>query len=615
MILPSIFFDNDFDEGTIYAIKNPYVFSMVKDNYIGVATTYKNKAGVIVQKIYNNAQHLFFVRSPNPKDIFQYEIDGINESIKGNIKTGRLIKFFGFKIKSEPQPFQNVNELAFYIGNKDEKKGFERIIPYIRNDIKNSDVIYLGIKFPGRRNNEEWQFFSLKKKNNFCYILGDSVDNIIEMLNKFNVFAIYSEEFTEITYHKRNGKRADRSILKNKSVTFIGCGSLGSEIADAIGKAGIGKIQLLDKECLRVHNSVRHLVSVNRIGFPKALAVSEQIIMHNPFVEVVNLKNNYMVDILNSDINVYFLDASVGISTIADDNIEGFLNEQAVINNKTVFYDRALKGGKVARIFRVIPGKDACKNCLSLYYKEKDPCFIEIPEDIEMPTITNECNNPIRPASAADLKLISSITSKLIIDFLQTGNVDMNHWIWTTEKIDRLYFDPQTPFILHSTFIHPHPNCLYCKKDDPVKIVIDKTVISFMENHVHKNVDIETGGVLIGHRLESGDIRVRFASEPGPNAKCLSDYFEKDIEFTQKYIDHKYHELGNNGIYIGEWHYHPLFTNKPSNIDLLSLSNISKQKEYPIHKPIMIILSRKLELSCTVHPFNKPYYFADYLID
>ena len=232
-----------------------------------------------------------------------------------------------------------------------------------------------------------------------------------------------------------------------------------------------------------------------------------------------------------------------------------------------------------------------------------------------MPTITNECNNPIRPGSAADLKLISSITSRLIIDFLQTGNTDKNHWIWTTEKLDKLYIDEQTPFVLHSAFIPPHIHCIYCKKEDPIKILIDKAVVDCMKNLITKSPNIETGGVLVGHRLESGDIWVKFASEPGPKVKCLSHYFEKDIEFTQKYIDQKYQELGHNSIYVGEWHYHPSLSNKPSNIDLLSLTSSSKQKEYPIYKPIMIILSKKLELSCTVHPFNKPYYFAGNLIE
>ena len=433
------------------------------------------------------------------------------------------------------------------------------------------------------------------------------------MLNKFTVFAIYSEDFTDTNYHKRNSIRVERSIVKNKSVTCIGCGTLGSEVADALGKAGVGKIHLVDKECIRAHNSIRHLVSINRMGLSKALAVAEEVIMHNPFVEVSY--DNYLVDILSCNINSYFLDLSIGVSTIANDNIEGFLNEQAVINNKTVFYARALRGGKVARIFRVIPGKDACKNCLSLYYKKNDPCFIEIPEDKELPTITNECNNPIRPGSAADLKLISSITSRLIIDFLQTGNTDKNHWIWTTEKLDKLYIDEQTPFVLHSAFIPPHIHCIYCKKEDPIKILIDKAVVDCMKNLITKSPNIETGGVLVGHRLESGDIWVKFASEPGPKVKCLSHYFEKDIEFTQKYIDQKYQELGHNSIYVGEWHYHPSLSNKPSNIDLLSLTSSSKQKEYPIYKPIMIILSKKLELSCTVHPFNKPYYFAGNLIE
>ena len=125
------------------------------------------------------------------------------------------------------------------------------------------------------------------------------------MLNKFTVFAIYSEDFTDTNYHKRNSIRVERSVVKNKSETCIGCGALGSEVADSLGKAGIGKIYLIDKECIRAHNSVRHLVSIDRMGLPKALAVAEEIIIHNPFVQVINLNNYNFITYFSINVTIY----------------------------------------------------------------------------------------------------------------------------------------------------------------------------------------------------------------------------------------------------------------------------------------------------------------------
>ena len=60
-------------------------------------------------------------------------------------------------------------------------------------------------------------------------------------------------------------------------------------------------------------------------------------------------------------------------------------------------------------------------------------------------------------------------------------------------------------------------------------------------------------------------------------------------------------ELGEQGLYLGEWHYHPLGSNEPSGIDIKSLTEIAVQDNYRIDRPIMIILSPNLEYAITIH--------------
>ena len=105
----------------------------------------------------------------------------------------------------------------------------------------------------------------------------------------------------------------------------------------------------------------------------------------------------------------------------------------------------------MARIFRVIPGIDACKTCLSVYYQEDGGGFIKIEEDPALPIITTECNNPIRPASAADLKLIASLAARMVLEYLEKGNLGFNHWIWSSEALPGLPVSSEIPFIVKST--------------------------------------------------------------------------------------------------------------------------------------------------------------------
>jgi integrative and conjugative element protein (TIGR02256 family) len=630
-LLPEMSYDDNLVEGILYAALT--TAPIFKRTYIGVTIYGKNRAGIVeLPKVYENKQHLLHIIGPQLKDILTTEISRFESAINYQIKDGTISKIVWFEITCEPEPFEHIEELAFYIGEKDIEAGYRRIFDWLGSDLKNLDVLYLGIRFPGRTSLKEWQIFILRKKDGFVPLFDDSIESKKEMINNCNLSAVYSEAFTESNYHKRNSQRADRDIFKSKRVTIIGCGALGSEVADDLAKAGVGRLHLVDKELFRAHNSIRHLVSIDKMGLPKALVTRESLILHNPFVTVtpeirldaqgksitdilITVLVDFLTDILTKNINEYLLEESIGISTIADNNVERYLNEQAIIYNKTIFYARALRGGKTARIFRVIPGKDACMNCLAYYCQDKDGRFINIPEDETLPTIANECNNPIRPASAADLKIISSIASRLIIDYLQKGEDDKNHWIFTTEKLEGIDYNEQFPYVLYSSSLLPHPNCIYCKKENPVKVLASKEVLEFMQLERAKDTNLETGGILLGYKNDRGDIVVTLASEPGPKAIKESTKFERDPEYCQRIIDDNYEKYGDKSLYVGEWHYHSNGDNKPSNVDLLSLSDISKQKEYLLDKPIMIILSNTGEASCTVHPFNKQFYSTDLLIN
>lgn len=614
ILLPSFVFDDTFNDGILYVSQTP-TSQLLKKNYIAVAMYGANKSGVIIPpSVYGQAQHLLYTKSPNPLDIIEHDIGGnAQPAILSALESKELLKIYWFDINTEPQPFDKVADLLSYIGNGDVSIGQKRSVAWTKDEIGKSKYIHVGLRFPGRRGGKEWQIFVLTNSKNSPYLLKDSLETKIEMLSNYDVAVVYSEAFTDQSYHSRNSGRANRDVLKNKKMTVIGCGALGSEISDILAKAGVGSIYLVDKGKFRAHNAVRHLAAIDRMGIPKVLAVAERLILHNPFIDVVIEPTNF-ADVLVSNINEYFLEGSIGVSTLADDNVEAYLNEQAIIYDKTIFYARALRGGKAARIFRVIPEKDACKNCLALYYLEKDPRFVDIPEDKSLPTITNECNNPIRPCSAADLKLIAGITSRLIIEYLQRGEEEKNHWVWATEDLDNIVSDKQVPFALHSSFLPPHSKCKYCSKEDPIKIIISREALQCMKNEISREPSKETGGILIGHRDQIGTISVEIASEPGPKATKDKDNFSRDVEFCQHIVDENYRKYGEKGMYIGEWHYHPFSENKPSRLDLLSLTEIAAQKEYVLDKPIMIIFSGELELSCTVHPFNKKYYFAAFSI-
>jgi integrative and conjugative element protein (TIGR02256 family) len=611
LFYPEHFLNTQFIEGDCYATLFSFqpagkYFSHNRYLYMGGFLDGIGKSG-LYEQVYINLERQF--HHEKIKDSISLVAN--SEIVNSLIKEKELLKAQWFQINKEPRPFHLFKDLISIIGNGDYDAGIKRIVARCRETISQNpipDSLLIAIRFLNRKEKNEFQLFKvfLANKEPQIIISSNPDEQLIARLGFYeNVEAIEGEKLTEETYHQRNSKRADYDVLKEKFVNIFGVGAIGSEVADCLTKAGIGNVVLFDNQLMKAHNPVRHLGTLEQIGEPKVTAVSELLYKHNPFVHILPVPLNLFELDTSSE---YFIDDSISISSVADDNVEGFINQQLVVANKPIFYVRALRGGKVVRIVRVIPGKDACFNCLTLHRADGN-VFIEIPDDLEYPTLKNECNNPIRPASAADLKFAASIASRILIDHLQDKESEFNHWIWTSESIEDT--ELRNPYQFYRQYIPPHKDCYYCNHDKQVSVNVNQKAIDFMQGLIKENPKIETGGVLAGYIEANGDVIITNASEAGPKAIKLATKFEKDVEFCQNFLDKLYLESNKKVVYVGEWHSHPSVNNRPSGTDIKSLSEIAMQKEYLTDNPTMIIFSNNGNPSCTIHPAGKRYYFKE----
>jgi len=598
-LLTDIFLNDGAVRGTFFAQQISLFTSILNIDtaYLGVCISGETEAGVSLPPLYLNS--MFSEVLPHPIDLLNEN----NEKVIKALIEGVLLKGFWWDIAEEPQPFQGVGALLEIIGNGCEYLGFNNFlgINFLKEAVKNEQPhVYVGVRFPGRMQNHDWQMFRLVRKAQIEYyanVTWGFDDYKQSLLQNYNVEAIRHEYFTEDYYHRRNAGRVERELLKGKKISFIGCGAIGSEVADSVCKAGVGEALLVDRKLMRPHNPIRHVLGLGTTGTPKSMGLCMDLSFHNPFVSITPVFG----DIFNKNVSDYLPDDFVGISSIADDNTEAYLNEQAITFGKTVFYCRALRGGKAGRIFRVIPHKDACKNCLAIYHDCGNQIFPNIEEDAALPEITNECNDPVRPASAADLKLLAGIASRIVLDWLQGKSEEHNHWVWTTEDLDALPMVKDEAGRLQAYNIPPHPECPTCQELSLKELYVQKTAYEFMQAESKDSDDIETGGVLIGQFYPPGRFVVHKATGPGPNATRTPTLFRRDVEYCQAEIDRAAEEMGLEGQYVGEWHYHPSNCNSPSGIDIKSLKEIAIDEKYLTENPIMIIFSKALECAITIH--------------
>ena len=122
---------------------------------------------------------------------------------------------------------------------------------------------------------------------------------------------------------------ADQSLI-NKKVTIIGCGSVGSDIALTLAKAGVGELTLIDKEGLDADNIYRHNLGGNYLNFIpdsktgvvkghyKVNAISLKLRGELPFIKLNPKTANFLEvntdnDLLKSDVII----VAVGSPTVS----------------------------------------------------------------------------------------------------------------------------------------------------------------------------------------------------------------------------------------------------------------------------------------------------------
>lgn len=84
---------------------------------------------------------------------------------------------------------------------------------------------------------------------------------------------------------ERHGEKA-QNIFKSATVAICGLGGLGSNIAFALARAGVGKLILIDFDSVDITNLHRQQYKVTQIGMKKTEALKENLSEIAPYVMI-----------------------------------------------------------------------------------------------------------------------------------------------------------------------------------------------------------------------------------------------------------------------------------------------------------------------------------------
>jgi adenylyltransferase/sulfurtransferase len=168
------------------------------------------------------------------------------------------------------------------------------------------------------------------------------------------------------------GEAGQRKLAEAR-VLLVGCGALGSAIAEQLVRAGVGHLAIADRDIVELTNLQRQTLYVERDaaeGTPKAVAAAERLGGINSAVEI----RPEVTDVHAG--NVEGLAGGVDLILDGTDNVQTryLMNDVAVKHGIPWVYGAAV--GVEGRVMAVRPGKTACLRCV----------FSEPPSPQELPT-------------------------------------------------------------------------------------------------------------------------------------------------------------------------------------------------------------------------------------
>ncbi|MEX0741695.1 MAG: ThiF family adenylyltransferase, partial [Phycisphaeraceae bacterium] len=158
---------------------------------------------------------------------------------------------------------------------------------------------------------------------------------------------------------------AAQASLSRATVLLVGCGALGTVIADMLARAGVGRLRIVDRDLVELTNLQRQVLftEADAAGHvPKAVAAAERLALVNGEVTV----EPHVVDFTHR--NAVPLAAEVDLLLDGTDNFATrlLLNDLAVAHDLPYVYGGAV--GTTGTVYPVLPGNDAtagpCLRCL-----------------------------------------------------------------------------------------------------------------------------------------------------------------------------------------------------------------------------------------------------------
>ena len=204
--------------------------------------------------------------------------------------------------------------------------------------------------------------------------------------------------------------------LLSKEVLIVGLGSVGSQAAEGLVRAGVGRVTLIDPETVEPANLSRTVYRANDIGRSKTEALTDRLLAINPGLVVEGIADNLLA------LGGERLDALVGradlvLAATDDPAAQRALNRFAYGRGKPALFVGLYAGAQGGEVVISVPAQTACYLCATFvrHAVEADTTAVQPHTDYGTGRLPGEI------ALGADIQHVVSVGTKLAASLLTRG--------------------------------------------------------------------------------------------------------------------------------------------------------------------------------------------------
>jgi len=156
------------------------------------------------------------------------------------------------------------------------------------------------------------------------------------------------------------GEEGQRKLLASR-VTLCGCGALGTVLANALVRAGVGNIRIIDRDFIETHNLQRQVLFDEQDvadNLPKAEAAVRKLRAINSTIRLEAV----VTDIDHTNILDLVADADLILDGTDNFEVRYLINDAAIKLGKPWVYGGCL--GSHGQVMVILPGETPCLRCV-----------------------------------------------------------------------------------------------------------------------------------------------------------------------------------------------------------------------------------------------------------